>query len=340
MPTALEASGALLPLVVPRTFRCAGRVTPDAPPVGLAAILAAVLTISAHVPSSARTAEALGTQREGTGIVIDEDGLVLTIGYLIVEAETVSLLTGHGVRVPAHVVGYDHETGFGLVRANRPLDVAPLAIGDSDLLLRREPVVLVSAGGPGAVTGGHVVSRREFAGYWEYLLPNAIFTTPPHDNWAGAALIGRDGKLAGVGSLMVNNALPEDRPLPGNMFVPISALAPVLGDLVAHGRPLRRQRPWLGLFAAESLGRLVVTRVSPDAPAEAAGVRAGDVVLSVGGAPVNSLREFLRRLWSMGDAGVDVQLSVLSETAVREVTVRSGSRLDYLQTFGRTARPS
>ena len=321
--------GSMLPLVVPATMATAGRPATSAAPDPAA--LASVVKIAAEIPSSGRTAEALGTYREGCGVVIGDDGLILTVGYLIVEAKAVAVRARDDAMMPATVIGYDHESGFGLVRAKKSLGVARMELGDSDELMEREPVVLASAGGPEAATGAYVVSRREFAGYWEYLLDQAIFTTPPHDNWAGAALIGRDGRLGGVGSLMVNNTLAEDRPLPGNMFVPINALAPVMDDLLAHGRPLRPQRPWLGLFAGESLGRLVVTRVSPDSPAQRAGVNDGDVILGVSGDPVVSLAAFLRRVWSLGDAGVELTLMLLSETVVREVTVRTASRLDYLQ---------
>ena len=236
-------AGDLLPLVIPGTARAADRLPPAAHDFG-PEIAAAVVRLVADIPADARTAEALGTRREGNGIVIDGDGLVLTIGYLIVEAEAVRVRVGDGRVAPARIVGYDHETGFGLVRAEGEVHGEPLALGESAAIGRHEPVTLISSGGePKAITGACVVSRRTFAGYWEYLLDDAIFTTPPHDNWAGAALVGRDGRLGGVGSLMVNNATEDDRALPGNMFVPIDALAGVLDDLLRHGRSRRPQRP-------------------------------------------------------------------------------------------------
>ena len=318
----------MLPLVVPSTLSTAGRpknssaLNPD--------ILESVIKVSAEIPPTARTAEALGTYREGCGVVVDDAGLILTVGYLIVEAQTVAVKTKDDTLIRAVVVGYDHESGFGLIRTDEQLNLKPIMLGNSDELIEREPVMLISAGGSQAVTGAYIVSRRQFAGYWEYLLDQAIYTTPPHDNWAGAALIGRDGHLGGIGSLMVNNALTDHAPLPGNMFMPINALKPVMDDLITHGRPLRPQRPWLGVFTGESLGRLVVTRVSPDSPAERAGVRDGDVILGVSGEPVVSLADFLRRVWSLGDSGVELTLMLLTETAVREVTIQSASRLDYL----------
>ena len=324
--------GDFLPLVVPAAARAADRLPPAAHDVA-PEIAASVVRIAADVPDEARTAEALGTRREGNGIVIDGEGLVLTIGYLIVEASAVRVRAGGSNATPGRIVGYDHETGFGLVRAEGGLPAAPLALGDSARMGVREPVTLISSGGHGAaaITGACVVSRRTFAGYWEYLLDEAIFTTPPHDNWAGAALVGRDGRLAGVGSLMVNNADDDDRALPGNMFVPIDALGGVLDELLSYGRPRRPQRPWLGMFVAENLGRLIVSHLASEGPAEAADVGIGDIILSVGGDPVVSLADFLRSVFALGEAGVPVPLMVLSGTTVRELTVLSMGRLDYLR---------
>jgi S1-C subfamily serine protease len=326
-------AGDLLPLVVPGTARAEDRLPPAASDFG-PEIAAAVVHLAADIPADARTAEALGTRRGGNGILIDGDGLVLTIGYLIVEASAVHVLADGRHASPARVVGYDHETGFGLVRAEGGLAGTPLALGESARIGAREPVTLISDGGGGnkEITGACVVSRRTFAGYWEYLLDEAIFTTPPHDNWAGAALVGRDGRLGGIGSLMVSNAADDDHALPGNMFVPIDALAGVLDDLLHYGRPRRPQRPWLGMFVAENLGRLIVSHLAPEGPAEATGIAVGDIILSVSGNPVISLADFLRNVFALGEAGVAVPLTMFSGTAVREITVRSTGRLDYLVT--------
>ena len=210
----------------------------------------------------------LGREREGSGIVIDESGLVLTIGYLMVEAHAAEIVTNAGRTLPASVVGYDHETGFGLLRTLEPPKIKPLAFGRSADLKEQDPALVASYGGAGAVLPVRVASRREFTGSWEYLVEGAIFTSPPHPAWSGAALISREGKLIGVGSLIVGDANGENEPSPGNMFVPIDLLPPILGDLLAKGRVAGPGRPWLGVNAQAVHGRLMVGRVAPGSPAE------------------------------------------------------------------------
>lgn len=293
--------------------------------------LSAVVGLESKVPAEARTAAALGTKRQGSGVVIDDAGLVLTIGYLIVEAESIELSVGQSRRVSANVLAYDHETGLGLVRASRPLDVAPIPIGSSDPLVRGRQVVVASAGGYKAAIGAYVVSRRDFAGWWEYLLEKAIFTAPAHPHFGGAALIDGDGKLVGVGSLLVPDAAEENEPLTGNMFVPIDALKPILADLIAEGRAARPSRPWLGLYPQEIHGRLFVARVPRDGPAHRAGLKPGDLVLGVGGQAVSTLPGYYRALWGLGPAGVEVPLSVLRGNRPTDIRIRSIDRMNWFR---------
>jgi S1-C subfamily serine protease len=206
-------------------------------------LVSAVVRVKTFINPDGRTVESLGREREGSGIVIDEDGLVLTIGYLMVEAHAAEIVTNAGRTVPAEIVGYDHETGFGLLRATAPLKLKPLAFGKSGEVKERDPVLIVGSGGADAVQPAHVVAKREFAGNWEYLLDEAIFTAPPHTAWSGAALITRDGKLVGVGSLIVGDASGNGDANPGNMFVPIDRLPPILGDLLADGRAAGSRSP-------------------------------------------------------------------------------------------------
>ncbi len=296
-------------------------------------LFAAVVQIEAQVPPDAHTAQSLGTERSGSGVVIDADGLILTIGYLILEAETVDIVVG-GRRTPAEIVAYDYDTGFGLLRADVPSGarpIEPIELGDSSALDERTVVMVASYGGPVTARRAMVVSRREFAGYWEYLLDDAIFTAPPDPEFGGAALIGPEGKLLGIGSLIVGDAMPGEAQVPGNMFVPIDLLKPILGDLLTMGRGSGRRRPWLGMHTEELRGHVFVTRVSPEGPARKAGVRAGDIVIEVAGEGVTSMAGLFRRVWALGAPGVEVSLTVLRGGAVREIVVRSADRYDYLR---------
>jgi len=294
-------------------------------------IFAAVVKVTTEVPPEARTARFLGTQREGTGVVIDDGGLVLTIGYLILESMGAEITLATGQSVQARFVAYDHETGFGLLRAAKPLGVKPLPLGDSSKLKERDQVLVANFGGPTTATAAFVVARRDFAGYWEYLLENAIFTSPPNMNFGGAALVGPKGELMGIGSLIVPNATDPDKAFPGNMFIPIDALKPIFGDLLARGRSAIGPRPWLGLYAEEHLGRLFVVRVPPGGPAAAAGLRPGDIVLTVGGKTITGLADFYRKTWALGKAGITVPLTILRDNAPNEVGVKSMDRYDWLK---------
>jgi serine protease Do len=294
-------------------------------------LAAAVVRIKTHINPEGRTVEGLGREREGSGVLIDSDGLVLTIGYLMVEAYAAEVLTNEGRTVPASVVGYDHESGFGLLRTLEPLKLKPMALGKSSEVKERDPVLVASFGGAAMVAPAYVVAKREFAGSWEYMLDDALFTSPPHPAWSGAALIDRAGKLVGIGSLIVGDAVGGGDKTPGNMFVPIDRLPPILADLIASGRIPGPGRPWLGLNAEDLRGRLFVSRVTPGGPADKAGVKRGDVIVGVKGEPPKNLADFYRKVWAQGDAGVSVPLEVLQDSAVRRVEVKSINRLDHLK---------
>ena len=291
----------------------------------------AIVKVEVRAVPEARSAATLGKEREGTGIVIGEDNLIVTIGYLIVEADEVTVVDRRGRTLPAQVVGYDHATGLGLLRSMVPLDATPVALGDPARLTRRESVLVVNHQGPDDVTLAHVVSRRQFTANWEYMLDQAIFTTPPAMNWSGAALVDKDLRLLGVGSLIVRNAGDEDDRGPGNMFVPVDTLKPILADLVKTGRRAGPARPWLGVAADEVQGRLVVSRVSVDGPADAAGLEAGDIILAVRGEPVRTQAEFYRKVWGGGAAGSQVPLRILQGVEVKDLQLRSIDRVDYFR---------
>ncbi|NQV84757.1 MAG: serine protease [Rhodospirillales bacterium] len=298
-------------------------------------VLQAVVGISAFIPEGARTAEHLGMLRSGTGVVIDGDGLVLTIGYLMMEAERAAVTNAEGNLVPAIPIAYDHGTGFGLLRATQPLGLKPVELGNSADLAEGAPVIIVSKGGPVPVMAARVSSRREFAGYWEYLLDRAIFTVPAYSQYGGAALIGADGRLVGIGSLAVNDAVSDNTPAPGNMFVPIDVLKPILGDLVRKGRSTAPAHPWLGVYTNENNGRVFVARVAADGPAQNAGIKPGDIIMGVGGKRVKSMADFYRKVWARGSAGAEIPVDVLPIGAasldIQTISVKSRDRLDWLK---------
>jgi S1-C subfamily serine protease len=295
-----------------------------------AELLSAVVQVKAKILPNARSLATLGPLRQGSGVLVRE-GYVVTIGYLVIEAESIEVTGADGKVVPATLAAYDHATGFGLLKLIGPLAGKPLPLGDSAALAEREPAMIASYGGREAVSLVYVVSRRPFSGSWEYQLDSAIYTYPPVENWSGAALIGAKGELLGVGSLIVADAGGPGTQSPGNMFVPVDILKPILEELIAKGRAPGPLRPWLGLNAEELRGRLFVVRVSPEGPAERAGVKSGDLVIGVGGEEVASLAEFYRKVWARGEAGVDVPLRVLQGVQLKDVTIRSIDRLQYFR---------
>ena len=294
--------------------------------------LSAVVALRATVPEDAYTAESLGTERAGQGVVIRADGLVLTIGYLIAEAEEVWLTGADGRAVPGHALAYDYASGFGLVQAMSPLGAAVLPLGDSRRAAPGDDVVVGGAGGRAHSLAAKVVACQEFAGYWEYLIDDAIFTAPAHPNWGGTALIGARGELLGIGSLQLQQQLSGGRVAPLNMSVPVDLLKPILDDLLTHGRVQGPSRPWLGLYAMEDEeDRVTLVGLAGDGPAKRAELRARDVVRAIGGRQVASLADFYRTLWSLGPAGVDVPLTLEREGDVFDVRVGSADRGQFLK---------
>lgn len=294
----------------------------------LDAALRSVVALRATVPEDAFTADILGTERAGSAVHI-RPGLFLTIGYLITEADSVWLTASGGQAVAGHAMAYDGETGFGLVQALGRLDVPVMELGDSDGARVGEPVIFAAAGGRKQCVSGKVAGRQEFAGYWEYLLDDAIFTSPSHPFWGGGALIGRDGRLLGIGSLVLQQGSGKRQDM--NMVVPVQLLAPILDDLLAYGRVNRPPRPWLGLYAMEDDDALVVEALADNGPADQAGVRRRDRILAVNGAEVSDLAGLWRAVWASGPAGSEVQVSLGRGNRTAAVTVTSADRASILK---------
>lgn len=292
--------------------------------------LNSVVGLRSIIPADAFTAETLGTERTGNGVLI-RDNIVLTIGYLITEAESIWLHLNDGRAVPGHALGYDQETGFGLVQALGRLDLRPLPIGRSKDAAVGEPVVLAGAGGRRYSVASRIVGRQEFAGYWEYAIDDAIFTAPAHPHWGGTALIGPAGDLLGIGSLQLEQENDEGKDEHLNMVVPIDLLPPVIDDLLTLGRSSKPARPWLGLYSTEVEDRIVVVGTAKDAPAQRAKLRTGDMIVAVDGAEVSSLADCYRRIWALGPAGAEVPLTVYRDGRTFEARLRSADRSRFLK---------
>lgn len=328
-------------LAIPSTaFGAASPSAPEKPPATvkgddatyrhLQEAAGAVVSVRTKALGNARSSASLGTERSGSGILIAPSGLVLTIGYLILEADQVEVTDSSGRSLPASVVAYDHATGFGLLRALGRLSPKPVKLGTSGTVEQLDRL-MIATGGEGGISVATVVSRRPFAGYWEYLIDGAIFTSPPRADHSGAALINKDGELVGIGSLFVMDAMTPGQRLPGNMFVPIDLLKPILAEMIETGRQKAGRRPWLGLSCIEDEGRLKVLRVSADGPADKAGIASGDIILAIGGEKVRDLTDFYHRLWTSGEPGVDVGLTVLQGADLRDLRLHSIDRLDFLR---------
>ena len=293
-----------------------------------AKVSGAIVSITAHVPEDAMTAGLLGTERVGHGVRIRNDGLIATIGYVVHEAENLWIGTRDTV-VPGFVVGYDFDTGLALVKPSLPLQGPVMALGRADSLDVGDAVTVVSSGGKEQSIDARVVAKQEFAGRWEYVLDQAVFTTPQHDSWSGAALVDSHGRLCGLGSLVIQNFETRAGSCTVNMFVPIELLAPIVDEMVEHGRRLTPPRPWLGMLVHDDQHDLTVVGVYRNCPADKAGLRPGDVIVGIDDEPVVGLANMFRRVWSLGAAGVDVPLNVLRNTEKMQLKVRSGDRAGF-----------
>lgn len=341
LPVWLAPAFAILALAAPLPARAAASPTAADRPTAAAPAdeaagrqlqeaAGAVVAVRTRAIGNARSNESLGAERSGSGVLIAPSGLVLTIGYLILEADQVEVTDSNGRSLPASVVAYDHATGFGLLRPIGRLLPKPARLGTSGSVEQLDRLIIAS-GGEGGVSVATVVSRRLFAGYWEYLIDGAIFTSPPRTDHSGAALINKEGELVGIGSLFVMDAMTPGERLPGNMFVPIDLLKPVLAEMIETGRQKAGRRPWIGVSSVEDDGHLRIVRVSADGPAERAGIRSGDIILAIGGEKVRDLADFYRKLWASGEPGVEVGLTVLQGAQPRAFTVRSIDRLDFVR---------
>lgn len=304
---------------------------PDEVGFDLSLALRSIVSLHAQIPEDGFTAQTLGSERTGSGVVISESGLVLTIGYLVTEAEDVWLKGAYGRVVPAHPIAVDAETGFGVVQALGALELPAMRLGSSAAASVGDPVVMAGGGGLTQAVRARIVAKEEFSGYWEYHLDEAIFTAPAHPLWGGAGLIGPDGRLVGIGSLHVQQSSGRGETEDVNMVVPIDLLPPILNDLLKLGRADRPPRPWLGVYSTESGGRIVVADVSEEGPAGVAGLRTGDIIASVRDRSVETLSEFYREIWACGPAGAEIPIEIVRDKRSLWLRIKSADRASYLK---------
>ena len=305
--------------------------TPEDWDFDLERALSATVTVRATVPADGFTAQTLGTERAGNGVIIREDGVVLTIGYLITEAETIWLNTIDGRAIPGHALAYDQETGFGLVQALGRLKLPVMTLGHSAAARPGDRVIVAGGGGRQHAIAARIAAKQEFSGYWEYLIEDAIFTAPAHPNWGGTALIGGAGNLLGIGSLHLQQARENGPAEHLNMHVPIDLLKPIYDDLLTLGRPNHPPRPWLGLYATEIDNKVVVAGLANSGPARRANLKTGDIILAVGSAEIGDLAGLYRNIWRQGRAGVDVPLLVYRDGKTLDLSVHSADRARFLK---------
>ena len=297
---------------------------------------AAVVGVRVGVADNARSAETLGKQRTGSGVVIGPDGLILTIGYLMLEAQSIQIVTQDNKTLPAQAVAYDLATGFGLIKPIIPLrGIDPVVLGSLKDLQTGEALMAATGaqgnGEDGDVSMTQLVSKRPFSGYWEYHIDAAVFTSPPIGNHSGAPLFNQKGELIGIGSLFVSDAMGGNRRLPGNMFVPVDLLKPILSEMQQTGSTKTSRRPWVGLTSTEQGGRIQIVRVNKESPAQIAGLEAGDLVLAVDGVKVATLEEFYKKLWDRARPDAEISLTVLKGADIKTIVLKPVDRMSTMQ---------
>jgi S1-C subfamily serine protease len=293
-------------------------------PTAVSRVRPAVIGIRASVPADRPSASTLGTDRWGSGVILDPDGLALTVGYVVLEATRLAVTLGDGRGVPARVVGHDFESGFAAIRldpAGAPYPVARL--GRSAGLAPGERVAAV-----GMATEGQTLDRAArvtaigpFVAYWEYMLDRALFLAPLHPAFGGAALVDPDGALVGLVSLRLADE---------HVAIPIDLWPPVRAALLTDGRPARPPRPWLGVRVVTHPGGVTIGGVSPAGPAHAAGLRTGDVIVRINGGRVADVADFYRQLWAV-PVGGDIELTVFRDARLETIRVRPRDRYAVFQ---------
>jgi S1-C subfamily serine protease len=295
-------------------------------------VMQSVVRVDALVPEGARTAATHGRERTGTGVVLDANGLVLTVGYIVAEASSVLVTFSDGEKVPSQIVAYDHASGIALLRANRRVATKPVKLAKAQSGKKDEHALIVPSEGEASIKAVKIGKIKKFTSGWEYVMDDAIYTYPPSTDFAGSALLSQRGELLGIGALVtIDIDIDPKVRVPGNVFIPINSVQNILGDLLTQGRSEESQRPWLGLHLKETKQGIKVNAVEEDGPAEASGIKTGDTIVAVEQMKVKSLNHFYKRIWEDFEPGEKIHLLVLRDDQYANVPVESVDLYKWLK---------
>ncbi len=287
-------------------------------------LLQSVVYIHTTVSRDHPSTKILGNERLGSGVVVDPSGLILTVNYVVMGAQTISVAFQKGRRTKAEIVAQDFEVGLALIRVNRQ-GLAAAEVGAGDVLERSDEVILLGAMQPQErrVTGGFVTYVGEYEGYWEYLIDHGIVSNAPNPGYGGGGLFTTTGRLAGTVSLNLNEIARS------SLAIPIDCYRSHRDELVHHGRVVSRpRRAWIGIFAHVVEEGVVVAGVVPDGPGERGGLQDGDVIVSLNAEEVASRREFYMSLWRH-EPGEPLTLEVMRDNKMRRFEVKGGDRAHF-----------
>jgi S1-C subfamily serine protease len=285
-----------------------------------------VVNIQTTVARDHRSVPILGTERMGSGVVVDPAGLILTVNYVVMGGQTVQVSFLRGRRVRAEIVAQDFEIGLALLRIKRQgLTAATLRVEGE--LERGEPVVAVASTGAQErrVAGGLVTYLGEFEAHWEYLLERGIVSNAANPGFGGGGLFTLTARLAGIVSLNLNELIRN------SLSIPVEHYREHERELLRYGRVVSRpRRAWLGVFAHVVEEGIVVAAVVPEGPGDRGGLREGDLIVSLNAEKLESRRDLYVSLWRHGP-GEPLTFEVMRDSSLRRVLVTSGDRAEFFR---------
>jgi len=281
-------------------------------------VLPATVHIEARIPETHPSTRILGSERMGSGTIIDAAGLVLTVNYVVLGAEQVKVTMIDQRAYVAEVVRTDFASGLALVRIPEERLTALTLRHTSDVALGEECFVVASVGeGSARIANGAISYLGPFDANWEYVLERAIMTTAMNPGLGGGPLCDPLGRVLGVVSLNLNEIGRFSLAVPSDYYLDAR------DDFVDGRRPAVGARAWLGLFCYSVKEHVVIQGLLPGGPGEQAGLKAGDVILAIDGEDVGDRRSLYRRLWTH-PAGDPVTLKIFRGRETKTVTVASG----------------